>query len=150
MVQSLQAQAQHLRPVLDRIKPEAWMAHGAPAAYVQQLRSAQTELRYALESSDAFAKQPERLPLALDTYFRMQAMDTMLHSVIEGVRKYQSPADARTIQSVINETNGNRDRLREYIRALAAQKEQEFQIADREAQRCRSAVTQPTAARKSK
>ncbi len=150
LVQSLQTQAQRLRPLLDRIKPESWLSRGAPAAYVQQLRSSQAELRYTMQSSDAFAKQPERLPLALDTYFRMQSMDTVLGSLIEGIRKYQNPGDAALVQGVINENSGNRDRLREYIRELANEKEKEFEIADREAQRCRGALTQPTGNRKSK
>jgi hypothetical protein len=38
---------------------------------------------------------------------------------------------------VLGENSTNRDRLRQYITDLAANKEQEFQIADKEAQRCR-------------
>jgi hypothetical protein len=140
MVQSLKSQAEHLKPILDQIQPETWVAKGAPAEYVTQWKSSEADLRYLLQSSDAFAKQPDRLPLALDTYFRIQAMDTMIGSLIEGIRKYQNPAVADLVRGIMNENSGNRDRLREYIRELATQKEQEFQVVDKEAQRCRGAL----------
>ena len=38
------------------------------------------------------------------------------------------------------ENSTNRDRLRQYLQDLATQKEEEFQVADREAQRCRAAL----------
>jgi hypothetical protein len=140
LVHNLDIQAQHLKPVLDQVKPETWVAKGAPEAYVTQWKSSEAELRYLLQSSQAFAKQPDRLPLALETYFRMQAMDSMLGSLIDGIRKYQNPATGDLVQGVMNENSGNRERLRQYIVDLAAQKEQEFQIADKEAQRCRGTL----------
>ena len=111
LVQSLKTQTQHIKPVLDQIHPETWVSKGAPAAYIAQYKSATAELGYMLQSSDAFSRQPDRLPLALDTYFRMQSMDTMLGSLIEGIRKYQNPAVADLIQGIVNENSGNRDRL---------------------------------------
>jgi hypothetical protein len=150
MLRSLQTQTQHLKPILDQIHPENWVAQGAPKEYVSQYQTAQAELRYLQQTSDAFMKQPERLPLALDTYFRMQSLDTMLSSLIQGIRRYQNPAVGDLVQGVLNENTGNRDRLREYIRQLAVEKEQEFQIADREAQRCRGAINRESTSRKSK
>lgn len=149
---SLKTQAQHLKPILDQIHPENWASQGAPPQYATQWKTCQSELTYLLQTTDAFFKQPERLTLALDTYFRMESMDTMLGSLIEGIRKYQNPAVADLVQGIMNENGGNRDRLREYIRQLSVQKEQEFQIADREAQRCRGILnrTTPTTPRKSK
>jgi uncharacterized membrane protein len=61
------------------------------------------------------------------------------------VRKYQNPALASIMQSVIAENSTNRDRLRQYLQDLATQKEQEFEVADREAQRCRAAMLQQPA-----
>jgi uncharacterized membrane protein len=75
----------------------------------------------------------------------MQAMDTALGSLVEGVRTYQNPALASIMQSVIAENSTNRDRLRQYLQDLASQKEQEFEVADREAQRCRAAMLQQPA-----
>jgi hypothetical protein len=145
LAHNLDIQAQHLQPVLDQVKPETWISKGAPEAYVTQWKSSEAELRYLLQSSQAFARQPDRLPLALDTFFRMQSMETMLGSLIEGIRKYQNAAVGDLVQGIMNENSGNRERLRQYIVDLANEKEQEFQIADKEAQRCRGTLLRPPA-----
>ena len=151
LLDSLDLQAQHVKPIIDQIKPETWVAKGAPKTYVTQWTTAQAELKYLLSSSEALSKQPERLTLALDTYFRMQALESTLGSVTEGVRKYQNPALADLMQSVVSENSSNEDKLRQYVQDLATQKEQEFQIADREAQRCRETLMkQPAASRDGK
>ena len=140
LLESLDLQAQHVKPIIDQVKPQTWIAKGAPQAYVTQWNSAQAELKYLLSSSEALSKQPERLTVALDTYFRMQALESTLSSVTEGIRKYQNPALADLMQSVVAENSSNADKLRQYVQDLATQKEQEFQIADREAQRCRETL----------
>jgi hypothetical protein len=146
LLDSLDVEAQHLKPVIDQVKPDGWGAKGASNTYVTQWKAAQAELRYFLSSSEALSRQPEKLTAALDTYFRMQALESTVSSVVEGVRKYQNPALANLMQGVLGENSANRDRLRQYVQDLAAQKEQELQVADREAQRCRDAlVKQPTA-----
>jgi hypothetical protein len=150
LVESLDLQAQHLKPIIDQVKPEAWVSKGAPETYVAQWRSAQAELRYLLASADALARNPEKLTLALDTYLRMQSIESMLGSLIDGIRKYQNPALGDLAQSVVSENGNNRDRLRQYLLDLAAQKEQEFQVADREAQRCRGMLLNPPAAKERK
>jgi hypothetical protein len=145
MIKALGAQAQHLKPIIDQLQPAEWQSKGASETYVAQWNSAQAQLKYLIASTDAFSRQPERLPLGLDAYFRMQAMDTALGSLVEGVRTYQNPALASIMQSVIAENSTNRDRLRQYLQDLASQKEQEFEVADREAQRCRAAMLQQPA-----
>jgi len=145
LLDSLDRQAEHLKPIMDQVKPETWISKGAPEAYVTQGKSAEAELRYLLTASQALSREPEKLTLALDTYLRMQAMESTLGSLIQGIRKYQNPALADLAQSLMAENSTNRDRLSQYLRDLAAQKEQEFQVVDREAQRCRDAlVRQPS------
>ncbi len=74
----------------------------------------------------------------------------MLRSVAAGVRKYQNPAIADLLQSLIAGTTADRDKLREYIVELAADREQQFKVVDAEAQRCRATLArQPRAAAKS-
>src|SRR5579871_2860000 len=63
LLDSLDAQAQHLKPIMDQIKPETWVAKGAPEAYVAQGKSAHAELGYLLTSSQALARDPEKLTL---------------------------------------------------------------------------------------
>ena len=141
---SLSVQARRLKPILDQLTPQAWVAKGAPDTYLQQWKRAQDELGYLLDSAKAVEKQPERLTLALDTYFRLQSLEARLNSLVEGVRNYQNPAVGDLLMGVLAENSANRDKLRQYITDLAATKEQEFQIVDKEAQRCRGVLTQQT------
>ncbi|MGA2883248.1 MAG: hypothetical protein ABSG13_30230 [Bryobacteraceae bacterium] len=140
LIDALSAQAQHLKPVIDQVKPADWQSKGASETYVAQWNTAQAQLKYLISASEAFSRQPERLPLGLEAYFRMQAVESALGSLTEGVRKYQNPALASIMQAVIAENSTNRDRLRKYLQDLATQKEEEFQVADHEAQRCRAAL----------
>lgn len=142
LIDALSAQAQHLKPIIDQVHPADWQSKGASETYVAQWNSAQAQLKYLISSSEAFSRQPERLPLGLEIYFRMQSVESTLGSLTEGVRKYQNPALASIMQSVIAENSTNRDRLRQYLQDLATQKEEEFRVADREAQRCRAAMLQ--------
>ena len=145
LVASLDAQAKRLNPMMAQINTGQWTANGAPAAYVSQWKTAESQLRYFFDSCAALAKQPDRLTLALDTYIRMQALESTLRVTLEAIRKYQSPALGDQLQAAIAENNNNRDRLRQYVQDLAAEKEQEFQVADREAQRCRGSIAQQPA-----
>lgn len=141
MLESLSTNVQRLKPAVDQIKTADWVSKGAPDAYNFQAKTAQNELQYLLDSSSQLTKQPDKLPLALDAYFRMQSLESTLDSLLEGVRKYQNPALADLIRSVMGENSANRDRLRQYITDLATAKDQEFQIVDKEAQRCRGQLS---------
>jgi len=147
-VAALSAQAARLKPILDQLTPQEWVAKGAPQTYVQQWKSAGDELGYLVTSAKALEKQPERLTLALDTYFRLQALESRLSSLADGVRNYQNPAVGDLMLGVLAENSSNRDNLRQYITDLAAQKEQEFQVVDKEAQRCRGILTRQPAPKK--
>jgi hypothetical protein len=141
MVAALSTQAARLKPILDQLTPKEWVAKGAPDAYIAQWKGAEDELVFLSDSAKALEKQPERLPLALDTYFRLQSLELRLNSLVEGVRNYQNPAVGDLLMGVAAENSANRDKLRQYITDLAATKEQEFEVADKEAQRCRGMLT---------
>ena len=147
MIASLSSQAARLKPILDQLTPRDWVAKGAPDAYIAQWKGAQDELVFLTDSAKALEKQPERLPLALDTYFRLQSLELRLNSLVEGVRNYQNPAVGDLLIGVAAENSANRDKLRQYITDLATTKEQEFEIADKEAQRCRGSLSKPTPAK---
>ena len=136
----LSTQAARLTPLLDQLTPEQWQAKGASATYVAQWSAARDEVGYLIGAADNLGKQPEKLTVALETYFRMQAVETQLTSLVEGVRRYQNPAVGDLILSVMAANSSNRDQLRQYISDLAQTREQEFQIADKEAQRCRGVL----------
>jgi hypothetical protein len=63
------------------------------------------------------------------------------------VRRYQNPAVGDLMISVMAANSTNRDQLRQYITDLAETKEQEFQIVDKEAQRCRGNLVRQAPAR---
>ncbi len=146
-VGALAAQAERLKPVLDQLTPEQWQSKGAPATYVAQWHAAQDEVGYVLRAADALGKQPDKLSLAFETYFRMQAVEAQINSLVEGVRRYQNPAVGDLMISVMAANSTNRDQLRQYITDLAETKEQEFRIVDQEAQRCRGTLVRQTPAR---
>jgi len=146
-VTALAAQAERLKPVLEQLTPEQWQSKGAPATYVTQWRAAQDEVGYVLRAADALGKQPDKLSLAFETYFRLQAVEAQINSLVEGVRRYQNPAVGDLMISVMAANSTNRDQLRQYITDLAETKEQEFQIADKEAQRCRGMLVRQAPAR---
>jgi hypothetical protein len=145
-IASLSQQAERLKPILEQLTPEEWVTRGAPQAYVAQWRSAQQELADVVDASVALQKQPDRLPAVLNVYFRLEGMQTRLSSLVEGVRNYQNPAVGDLLVGIVAENSGNRDKLRQYIADLADQKEQEFTVADREAQRCRTTLNRQPAA----
>ena len=145
----LAAQAARLKPLLDQLKPEEWVSKGAPPTYVTQLRSAQLELAGLTAAATQLDKQPQKLTVALDTYFRLQSLEWRFESLIDAVRRYQNPAVGDLMLSVLRGNSANRDSLREYITDLATRKEQEFTVVNQDAQSCRTQLSQiPTAARR--
>jgi hypothetical protein len=150
LLNGLSKQSERLKPILDQLNPQEWVAKGAPQGYVTQWKSAKDELGYLVGSAQHLAKQPERLTLALETYFRMQALDSTLNSLAEGVRKYRNPAVADLMKGMMTENSGNREKLRLYIVDLANTQEQQFKVVDAEAQRCRGVLGRqtPSSARK--
>ncbi|HLJ16323.1 MAG TPA: hypothetical protein VKV15_17625 [Bryobacteraceae bacterium] len=137
LLDALSKQAGRLNPILDRLKPQEWVAKGAPQGYVTQWKTAKDELKYLLGSAQNLEKQPERLTLALETYFRMQALDSTLDSLTDGIRKYHNPAVADLLKGMMTENSNNREKLRLYIVDLATTQEQQYKVVDEEAQRCR-------------
>ncbi len=148
VLKEIAAQAGRLSPVLDRIDARSWVDQGASETYAEQLQAAKEQTRALNDGAAALVKNPEKLSALLDLFFRMQAIDSMLNSVEEGIRKYGSRPDAQTLTGMQSEAAANHERLQRYIVSLAAIREQEFQAMDREAQRCRALVTAPKTVRK--
>lgn len=146
LVQSIAVQSARLQPLVDQIHTGEWTAKGAASTYSQQWDSAHSQAQTIKLSADNLVREPERLTTALDTYFRLQNLEVVLTSLVEGVRKYQNPALADLLRSLMNENSASRQQLRQYIVDLAAEKEQEFKVMDGEAQRCRETISKPAPA----
>jgi hypothetical protein len=143
---SLVAGTERLKPLLEAAKPEQWAQKGAADGYQAQWKSITAEIGYIGRAAGELQRQPERLTLTLETYFRMQSLDSMLSSLNEGIRKYHNPALADLINEAMSTNAAQCEKLRQYIVQLAAAKEQQFKVMDQEAQRCRMMLSrQPPA-----
>ncbi len=138
--------AARLNPMLEEVRAGEWVARGAPETYVSQLATARQQIQAIETDMSALAQRPDRMQDAMKALFRVQSFHRSLDSLMGGLRRYQNPALADLIQSVAAQDQANLDALQSYILELANEKEQEFQVVDHEAQRCRGALSrQPTA-----
>jgi hypothetical protein len=138
---------QQFQPVLAQMNPQQWYNQkGAPSTYIVQWQTAQRQVNDVLYSIRQLSQKTDSLPLALDTYFRLEALDVTARSLDEGAQRYANRATADKLNALIAHNFNNRERLRDYIRDLAASTEQNFKIADDEAQRCRAMITNVPAA----
>lgn len=142
-IPALPEKIKKLLPVLQQLHPEQWVAKGASDAYVQQWKSVQAEAGYLQTTVDSLAKQPDKLTLALEAYFRMLAIETRMGNLVEAIRKYQNPALADLLQSMAADNLTARVGLQQYITDVATQRESEWKIMESEAQRCRTQMTAP-------
>ncbi len=125
-------------PLLDQVSTAGW---GESAdAYSGQLEALRNELGYLKRTANELAAKPDSLTKTLEAYLRMQAVESMMNSVIEGVRRHQNPAVADLLQGVKDEVSPYLQNLQEYMVELVAMKEAELKIANQEAQRCRTAI----------
>jgi hypothetical protein len=137
-IEALVEHVERVKPIIEQAKPGQWVGQGAPTAYVDQGKRVAAEVQYLIDSARKLSGKPDRLTFALDTYFRLQAVDQLLQSYGAGIRRYQNAPLADLLQSLLNESAADRDKLRQYIMDLAADREHQFQVADEEAQRCRA------------
>ncbi len=141
----ISAHAGRLLPALDNLEPQYWVAKGASETYVAQLDATKQQVRAIEQGAKTLAREPEKLSPALELYFRIQAVDTMIASLQEAIRKYQTPAAAQPLASVAAEGGASRERFQQYIVTLAADREKQLDIMDREAQRCRGILSRQPA-----
>jgi hypothetical protein len=146
VLKEISAHFGRLLPALDRIDAKAWIAKGAPEMYATQLASVKAQSKAIADEAAVLSRQPEKLSAALQVFFRVQYVETSLLSIDSAIRRYQAPGVADELMRLAAENGTNRERLQKYIVDLAAEREQEFQVADHEAQRCRAFLArQPVA-----
>jgi hypothetical protein len=148
VLKEISAHAGRLGQFLEKTDPTGWVEKGVPDTYVAQWKSLTGQARGLSVETLELAGNPERLAPALKTFFRMQSLEFMLGSFAEGVRRYQDAGQANALIALGAENGVNRERLQSYIVDLASEREKEYEIMDREAQRCRGMlVRQPPAAK---
>jgi hypothetical protein len=142
IIADLQKDSTQLQPLLQQISPQRWSDQkGAPTTYMVQWQSAQQQLNDVITMTKLFAQKTESLPAALDIYFRLEALEATERALAEGTQKYDTRALSDKLNLLISHNFDNRQRLRDYLRDLAATAEQNFKIADGEAQRCRGMIS---------
>jgi hypothetical protein len=115
---------------------------GASDTYAAQRNSAREQASALATEAKALAGSPEKLSASLRVLFRLQALESMLASLGEGARRYQNARDAQELATISAQSGAGRERLQRYIVNLAAEREQDLEVMDREAQRCRGILTQ--------
>lgn len=143
VLQEISAHAGRLLPELGRVDARAWVNKGASETYLEQLQSAKEQAQALADGAKALSRNPEKLSAGLTVLFRIQALEAILGSLVEGLRRYQGAQEAQTLASLAAENGANRDRFQNYLVNLAADEEQRVEVMDREAQRCRSQVVAP-------
>lgn len=140
------------KSLLAKLNPQEWYdKKGAPNAYIVQWTTAQRQANDVTIAMRLLAGNTESLSLALDAYFRLEALETSSRSLDEGAHNYGDRETGAKLSELLAQSFGNRERLRDYIRDLAEDKEQDFKIADEEAQRCRGMISkEPAASKKSR
>jgi hypothetical protein len=137
---------QGLQSVLAQLNPQQWYSQkGAPSTYIVQLETAQRQLKDIVTATKMLSAKTEDLPLALDEYFRLEALEVTARSLEGGAQRYSDPATAGKLSELIAHNFNSRERFRDYIRDLATSTGQNCKIADEEAQRCRGMISREPA-----
>jgi hypothetical protein len=138
---------EQLQSLIAQLTPQQWYEQkGAPSTYILQWTTAQRQVKDVVIATRLLSQNTESLSQALDTYFRLEALDTSARSLHDGARKYADRATADKLDELIARNFTNRERFRNYLLDLASSKEQDFKIADAEAQRCRGMISKETPA----
>jgi hypothetical protein len=145
VLQEIGKHADRLLPALDRIDARAWVEQGASETYAEQVQSCKDQAKNLSEAARQLAANPEQLGSSIDLFIRLQSLDVTLLSLQEGIRKYQTAADAQALAALAAQNSTSRERFQRYIVDLANTREQELKVMDKEAQRCRGLVTAPPA-----
>jgi hypothetical protein len=134
---SVSAYAMQLAPMLEELRPKEWVSKGASDTYIAQWTSSLEQCKGLSAAAKALAEHPDRLPDVLQILFRIQSLEIAAASMEDGLRRYQNPALADLLIATRAESTPVREKLQQYAVELANEKDREFQVVDREAQRCR-------------
>lgn len=134
-----------LEPMLDQLRPNDWIAKGAPDTYVAQWNSIRRQFTAIQSDLSDLARHSDHLADSMKALFRIQSANVALGSLMGGVRKYQNPALADLIESVAAEATGDIDRFEQHLIEMADAKEQQLALIDQEAQRCRALLSRQPA-----
>ncbi len=140
MLQELVEHTKQFDPLLEQVTTAGW--GDSADVYAQQLEATKAQIGYLQRAAQELAAKPDTMTKTLEAYLRMETVDSMVRSVIDGVRRHQNPAVADLLQEALNDLMPYQQSLQGYLVQLVGVKETELKIADEEAQRCRSQLIQ--------
>jgi hypothetical protein len=141
LINAVADQTEKLAPMIEQIHTAEWVAKGAAPTYTQLATGALAQNKAIVRALRELVQHPAKLSDCMTALFRIQSMEMELISLDPGLRKYQNPALADLIGSILAEGHRNRDRFQQYVVDLTANREQQFEVADKEAQRCRESIS---------
>src|SRR5579864_4027670 len=97
VLQEMSAHATRLLPALDQLDVKAWVEKGASETFAAQLQSSKDQAGALADGARTLARNPEKLSACLELYFRIQGLEQMIGSLVEGARKYQDAATANML-----------------------------------------------------
>ncbi len=144
-IDALGASVSDVEGALGRLDAERWKKASAPDAYVEQLDSAKRQLASSRQALAELRENPEKLSTAFEIFLRFESLDFMLNTVREAARKYETPEAADDLEAKLGASLGSRDQFRAYLLDLAKERDAQFAVLVKEAQRCRAEVNVPPA-----
>lgn len=126
--------------ITEELRPKEWIQDGASEAFISQHESLRRELDYLKRVALQLEDRPESLTVAMDSFFWLERVQSMISSIAAGGERYQSPALAELLRGANSRLVDQRDTVKNYMRQLAADREEALAVAHDEAQRCRSVM----------
>lgn len=139
MLQQLLEQTERYRTTVDKLPVVDWVnKKSASQTYLRQQEMVIAEVGYLKTVAGQLSKAPEKLSLALDVYFRLQALESVTAALADGASRYEAAETADALNQLVSDNSNTRLKLRQYMMDLSVNKEQEYAIAEKEAQRCQA------------
>lgn len=142
-IEKIAPETARLGPLLNQLQPDKWVAAGAPEAYHRQWKDCMESIRQIEALTVRFAAKPLQLSLALETLIRLETYLQHASSLSQAVRRYQNPAMAEILDGEILAAGSSREWLRQHVLDLTRQREAELEVAQSEADRCRTQLAKP-------
>lgn len=137
--------AGRVAPMLDQLRVTEWVSKGASETYTTQWNSTKSQFASIQADMTSVAQHPEQMVEGMKALFRIETAHRMLGSLMGGLRRYQNPALAELIESVAAEDRANQEKLQQYLLELGSEKEQQLEVMNVEAQRCRAVLSKQPA-----
>ncbi len=137
----LAAQSTRLQPLIQQLKPNEWVAAGAPKSVAALWQTAASQNQALSAQAGVVARTPEKLADSLRLLEQLHTVEESVAELLPSVAQYQNPALAQLIAGMEEEGKPARDAYAQRVLDLAAEREAQFEIADHEAQRCREILS---------